>query len=103
PRSNSVLLRNLYYYAWGGTLRSGLEAELGPVGLRAEVDHHTFEAIRRRHRREDVEHSDLPMHDTRTYARGWLELRPLDGIAVSAGIEERRGSGTIGDVTLDAR
>lgn len=104
PRSNSVLRRNLYYYAWGGTLRSALAVGAGPVEIRGEIQHHALRAIEARHRR-GVEPSagDPGVRDDRTYARALLKVRPRDGLVVAAGADGWEGRGTIGDVTVDAR
>lgn len=104
PRSNSVLRRNHYYYAWGGTLRSSLELGAGPVEIRGEVEHHEFQAIQDRHRRDvDPSPTEARVRDRRTYARALLEVRALDGLVVAAGADGWEGRGTIGDVRVDAR
>lgn len=98
PVGHSVLHRNQYYYAHGTTLRSRLELDMGPVGLRGEIDRHAFEPFRAPHR----EHprygaDDLPMADRRSYARAWLEIRPAPGLQLAAGVEEWRGRGRMGE------
>lgn len=98
-----VLRRNKYYYAWGGTLRSRLALELGPVAVRYEIDHHAFEAILNPQRRAGLPPAETPIRDTRTYRQAWLEVRPLEGTIVGAGLEDWRGTGTIGPLTVDDR
>jgi hypothetical protein len=102
-RGHSILRRNSYYYAWGGTLRSRLAMELGPVGVRHEIDHHTFEAFLHPHRHLDVPRPETPVRDARTYSQIWLEVRALEGTIVGAGLEAWSGMGTIGPLTVHDR
>lgn len=102
-RGHSVLWRNKYYYAWGGTLRSRLTVELGPVAVRYEVDHHAFEAFLNPQRHADEPTAETPVRDTRTYRQTWFEVRPLAGTILGAGLEYWRGTGTIGTLTVDDR
>ncbi|MFP4624723.1 MAG: hypothetical protein ACLFRX_11130, partial [Gemmatimonadota bacterium] len=101
-RSNAVLRRNQYYYSWGATLRSRLALDLGPVGVRGEVGHHTFEPVRGPHRKHDEFGADrLALWDRRTYARAWVELRPTDRWVVAAGVDAWAGRGRMGEYVVD--
>jgi hypothetical protein len=104
PRAHSILWRNQYYYSYGATLRSRLEVDAGPVGLRGEIDHSVFEPFQTPHREEeDWGRDDLALSDRRTLGRAWLEVRPSSGWLLAAGVEERDAWGRMGDVTLDQR